>query len=359
MNKPTDESLDIDDFDVEDLEEDDVLPEDSWDEFEDETGVAGAGAENPERGQARSFVQKYFVFIVAGVVVVFGGLLLIGLTGGKKQPAPQTEIQADDTGAEQDIVELADEASMPPMPAPITTMPEENAQAPADAEALTPMPEEARLNEAALSDFDFSELPQVPGNVAPEDTQDKAALADRQDVASKDTPAAEKQISGDLESVMSKLETEEATPASEVATPAAPDNALTQKVMILEQEITGKDQKIEELQNSLAVLEKKIAALETEKAKLAAAQSKAKTPAPTRAAPAKVAAPKATAAPKEATNWVLRAAQPGRAIVAPQGSNDLRTVEIGNTLEGIGRVTAVEIESGRWVVRGTKGVLRQ
>lgn len=71
------------------------------------------------------------------------------------------------------------------------------------------------------------------------------------------------------------------------------------------------------------------------------------------------ATPKAPAAPKAVRQWTLRAASPGLAWIAPSASSqDLRQVEVGDTLPGVGRVTAIEMQGDAWTVRGTKGIIR-
>ena len=61
-----------------------------------------------------------------------------------------------------------------------------------------------------------------------------------------------------------------------------------------------------------------------------------------------------------AVKWVLKAAKPGVAWVAKKGSEDLRMVEIGDSLPGIGDVTAIiRDSSGAWAVEGTKGRISQ
>ncbi|MDE2029969.1 MAG: hypothetical protein KGI97_05315, partial [Alphaproteobacteria bacterium] len=79
------------------------------------------------------------------------------------------------------------------------------------------------------------------------------------------------------------------------------------------------------------------------------------------------AAPHKTArkAPRRATRhaaaprWILRAALPGQAWVATSAtSRDLHHLRVGDTLEGIGRVTAIEASGNGWIVRGTAGEIR-
>lgn len=66
------------------------------------------------------------------------------------------------------------------------------------------------------------------------------------------------------------------------------------------------------------------------------------------------------AAPVRKVEWVLRSARPGSALVSERGSNEMRTVAVGDTLAGIGKVTSIAADSqGRWVVNGTRGSIKQ
>lgn len=58
--------------------------------------------------------------------------------------------------------------------------------------------------------------------------------------------------------------------------------------------------------------------------------------------------------------WLLRSAKPGMAWVSQNGARELKTVSIGDVLPGVGKITLIsQDESGRWVVSGTKGFIRQ
>lgn len=143
--------------------------------------------------------------------------------------------------------------------------------------------------------------------------------------------------------------------------------------------------RIRELETRVAALEKDLAAA-TKRAedaeKQAAADKEAARKAGERAAKAEATAKTATAGtdnsgavpvrrarprpavaaekPAPAPRWVLKSAKPGVAWVAAPGSNELKAISVGETLPGIGRVTAVAKDSGgRWVVSGTKGMVSQ
>ncbi|QQG36451.1 MAG: hypothetical protein HYS17_01270 [Micavibrio aeruginosavorus] len=56
-------------------------------------------------------------------------------------------------------------------------------------------------------------------------------------------------------------------------------------------------------------------------------------------------------------SWVLRSAQPGVAMVSSKKTGDMKTVRVGDLLPGIGRITSIDKQGGRWVVLGTQGSL--
>ncbi|MDD3371335.1 MAG: hypothetical protein PHE27_05860, partial [Alphaproteobacteria bacterium] len=61
----------------------------------------------------------------------------------------------------------------------------------------------------------------------------------------------------------------------------------------------------------------------------------------------------------EAVAWVLRAAAPGQGWIAADASTaELKKVSIGDTVPGIGKITAIEPQGDSWVVRGTKGTIQ-
>ncbi len=67
-----------------------------------------------------------------------------------------------------------------------------------------------------------------------------------------------------------------------------------------------------------------------------------------------------SAKPVLKSNWELRGAQPGQAMVSTKGGKgDIRTVFVGDTLSGVGRITAITRTPSGWVVRGTNGTLHQ
>jgi intracellular multiplication protein IcmG len=42
-------------------------------------------------------------------------------------------------------------------------------------------------------------------------------------------------------------------------------------------------------------------------------------------------------------------------MLVPSGGGEMKTVAVGDTLSGIGRIKSIQMEGGRWVVQGTTG----
>ncbi len=73
---------------------------------------------------------------------------------------------------------------------------------------------------------------------------------------------------------------------------------------------------------------------------------------------APVAAPAPTAG--KVIQWQLRSAQPGRATLSQQGSQEMRNVGVGDEVPGLGRILSIaQGADGRWVVRGSMGSAAQ
>lgn len=52
--------------------------------------------------------------------------------------------------------------------------------------------------------------------------------------------------------------------------------------------------------------------------------------------------------------WELRSAQDSRAMIAKQGSGDMVSVQVGETVPSLGKITAIHKTAEGWVVQGTK-----
>jgi hypothetical protein len=60
-----------------------------------------------------------------------------------------------------------------------------------------------------------------------------------------------------------------------------------------------------------------------------------------------------------AGSWQLRGTSQGKAWFSKAGSQELVVVTVGDTVPGIGKISSIEFEGGRWVVRGSQGTAAQ
>jgi hypothetical protein len=155
----------------------------------------------------------------------------------------------------------------------------------------------------------------------------------------------------------------------------------------LQKSLDAKTKEIGQLNDQVADLEKQLA---DAKAAVEAAQAAAETakqeavesikaapkePAPVAEAPKEEPAPvKAAEAPvkpkpiqaataktessaplAKVMSWEMKAAQPGKAVLSSKSTGDTRNVEVGDTVEGLGKITMIAKENGHWTVKGTKG----
>ncbi|MBL8639021.1 MAG: hypothetical protein JNK24_01570 [Alphaproteobacteria bacterium] len=68
---------------------------------------------------------------------------------------------------------------------------------------------------------------------------------------------------------------------------------------------------------------------------------------------------RSTARVAGSNKWILKGAQSGQAILGSLGHDDLRTVTVGETVSGLGRITSIERTASGWVVQGTSGSVSQ
>lgn len=70
---------------------------------------------------------------------------------------------------------------------------------------------------------------------------------------------------------------------------------------------------------------------------------------------------KAKTAPSSnpAPNWTLKSAKPGRAVLANKATGDYKTVSVGDTVAGIGRITLISETPSGWIVKGTQSSIKE
>jgi peptidoglycan hydrolase CwlO-like protein len=425
-NKPKgtgdDDIFEGEDFDLENFDDEDDIASESWDEFDDAGDTAAPALSKKEQKKAakaakktaapidpanKTFLQKNFNLIAIAAVGLLAVTFVAGqmLMGGAPAPSDQTAegLQADPNAP----AELAD-GDLPPMPAPINTMPGEapaadiTAGTPVELEgALTPMPDVSTESTAELPELNIEEVPATPPGETPEvpvaefelTAPEQTALAPQEDIQPEPLTPAEQSPdifdtaapSPEAPAVQEEPVVEE-TPAPEAVVAAAPVDttavdAVSSRVSALEGElqninsslsdkISSTDAKIDSLQQSIASLERSISELANRPAPAAApapAESSQSEPAsavqepplqaPVEKPAVKPSAPKASS--QTSTQWQLRSAQPGKASVSAKDSDDLKTVEVGDNLTGIGKITFIGQENGKWVIKGTKGRITQ
>lgn len=213
---------------------------------------------------------------------------------------------------------------------------------------------------------------------APQDTQQ----ADTSAVAAADEFFGTPATPADTPVTAPVVETEVAAPVTSIKAPAetaavaatadtAAVKALEKKIGDLEKSLadlrknTATKADIDALKASLAKIEKAAAAApaattKTESVKAEKTETKAAAPEEAKPAPVKKATTTATKTPVARKSWVLRSAKPGMAWISEKGSGEIKTIAVGDTVTGIGKVTAIaKDDSGRWVVSGTQGKINQ
>ncbi len=245
--------------------------------------------------------------------------------GDLPMPAPMAQAEAPDV-TEAPVVPRS------PRPEPV--------------EGLIPMPE--RLGEASVE----------KDNDEPADPV--RATGDKLAVQSVETPADTVNMNDDRPEAVSAVSASQAKVQSgDVAQLNEKLDRITDRLGQIESNLDQLDDlqtSVTKLENRLATLEKAPKNNDVSSAVKSAPRSVEKT------APARTAAKPASkpVAPQSGTaSWVLKSAQPGQAMVARKGGDDMYSVTVGENLDGIGKVTGIFVENGRWVVQGSAGRISQ
>ncbi len=252
--------------------------------------------------------------------------------------------------------------STPDVPVIEAPKPEEVAALPAPAEPVvqTPPQQAEPVPAPAPQAPVVTESPQTAEKVAEvaASVQSVKALADASNAEIEQNRKAVETLESKIDTLLKRMEQVETRVTAPRETNAPADPQLAQTVESLKKEIA-------------ALKERPAPAPAAPKAAPKAEEdADFDEPAPVKAKPA----PKKTAKPKaepkaqqtaSATTakakgrWELRAAQPGRAWVSRSGERDMKSVEVGASLPGIGQVTAITYSNNRWAVIGTQGRIDQ
>lgn len=388
-NPPEDEDID-DDLDI-----DDDFDDLDWDDFDDDEEEEGTDENSaapqppkepiekpaPTNGGERTFLQKHFnlIAITVGAIFIGGWLLLVmgGDDSGSPQPSAEAPIIED--GNDQMLAELPqtpqdnsgflsdqqklqrfEEAAKrgdPPMPVPLAPTEE--------IDALTPLPEEE--NEVSDADTVASLDEPLFSDDAEIKTSAPAEPVEQIDTMNNVQPVQE--------NAQSNAEIERLTKTNDTLNQELADikgemrkseeefmRALQEKnsnIGILSENVSKLESEVKSLKSQLKNLK------ETKTETQAKQPTKTPDPAPKSVQPkpkpvVKAPAPKTVAPqPHVPKNWVLRSAQPGKAIVSLENSSDTRTVQVGDKLDGIGQINAIGIKDGKWVISGSSGKITQ
>jgi len=138
---------------------------------------------------------------------------------------------------------------------------------------------------------------------------------------------------------------------------ALPADALAKldKIETLIDRLDGIEARLGDINDQQDSIQKRLNAIE-EKPSQPSRTSRPATTTKTTSKPSRTVAP----APKTAAPvWELKSAQPGQAMVSEKGKSDMVSIAVGDTLKGMGRITSISSQTGRWVVQGTQGRITQ
>lgn len=358
-----------------DIMEDDFTEEESWDEFADESEQTGKGAKAQDTPlKERTYLQKNFnVIVISVVAVLVVGWLLVKLSA---PPASQAPAPVDNTAAQ----------NSDGTPQEREEEPEEKTEKPqgflANPEFLDiGAPESASVPELVS----LQETVPMPSPIAPE----LEPLPEEESFAEKEPDFSAQPIAQPVHSAVDMPEEVPEEPFLMQDTAAAPQAAPqnfareeeieTLRTRIdelgdeLSQNRTDLNKKIENLTEMVAILTEKIDESKNlmekgEENKKIKPQEQKKLainpPIPEKKAdlpPQKDFSSQKTANIPTRTypTWQLRAAQPGKALISQTGKAEFRTIQLGDTLPGLGRVLSITQKNGRWVVRGTESSIYQ
>ncbi len=411
-----DEAVDDFAYEEEALEEEGAFSEEEgWDENYEE------GDETPADGPSKPAKKKgglFNIILIAAAVLGGGGFIYFKVLSPAATPAPAMVAEAPPVPepVQQVQTQTAPAAPVAVVPAPAETAeaspllptPDMNASVPASVTESAPAPIPAPVAETALQQpFEVSSAPPMPAPItAPDATVPaasdgfNAALPTAKDVmiASPQAVSVEsvlalppeglsaevlKGIEQKLSVLITRLDTFEGriTNLESGLHQMSSTVASVQSAPAPTVDLSAVNTAIQSLEKKMAEVEA-VATAGADIQQAAPAEKPVFVPAPaapvaskevvteapeakvpeaetpqTQSAPVAV-APKPTPAPAKAVvTWVLRSAQPGSAMVAPQSGGDMRSVKVGDTLSGLGRIVSIEMEGSRWVVRGTQGSL--
>ncbi len=349
---PGDDSFDVgfeDDLDI-DVDAVDEFPAEDWDEgFEESTEAAPAPIKKRKLLSGKSLLVILGVFVLAAGWMLLGGNKTAKLPEGSEMPpADETPLQAGETAGNN--------GDMPPMPAPINAGGEETA-------ATEAAPDEDATQDSLLN---VPKVPAVPADRRLSEVDVNAPPASTQPVPVQDSaPAAADNSAG----LLAEKEKEMADKLTALEKSwqerfAAMETDLKQKAQAAEDQLAqaenksgGTDTAMKNLQEENAALKTQIETLKAEQQTADAAMKAVQADAQKAREEASATQPATAPAQKAEDLWILRSAQPGKALISQKGSDVMQSIKTGDAVPGLGTVLSIKFDKGRWIVTGTEGTL--
>lgn len=234
----------------------------------------------------------------------------------------------------------AEQGEQPPMPAPVQA-----GEAAMPRSPLTPMP-----SAEAPPPMDITaDMPVIKSTGVKENHGAESALLPKaQDIAIGETPAP---VAAPADNAAGEKLAAELSQMNEML------ESLSDRMSDLENKVDNaknSSSDLKEIKTALAKLENRVDAMGGESP---APRDVARPSSPRAVAPAPSAAK--PAAVSAAKGWILKAAQPGRAIVTRMGSDETYSVSVGDKLDGIGKISSIAQQDGKWIVVGATGKIVQ
>ncbi len=374
------------------------------DEWNDDVSEIGSDRKQPQPKKKKSKLTLFYV-IVAIVVLLFGSLILLGSgADAPQQPtgseavnsvnntenpapaAPPTEQQSvqpnttdvpsqevkvveggesaspsqnqlgimDDPNIVQQYSDKTNEFSIDLNNAPPQKAPETAEQSPVDtpASAPTPVPAPALENEPVPSGIkpkDFAEVvtpdlkpvsdfpsiesikkPDVPEVAAPQ------AAAPEEVKLQNDSDVAQK-LSGALERI-EELEKNMQSKTDELAEQSKLLSEKSSRIVELEARLAERSENV-------SVIEKPVVRKNSPKVQVNVQSIERVTPVKPKMSPA--------------SQWTLKSATSKKATIYNKSTSDLKTIAVGETVDGLGRILNISEKNSRWVVTGTKASISE
>jgi len=382
------------DASFDEFEEDEDFDE-SWDESEEDAPLKAASAKLSALASGapkkKGFVQKNFNVIVLSGAVVIAGFFIFPMFGGNKTTpvVPASSDTLADKSPDVVITPENQEASsseLPPMPVPmdgaVSAPPADTSSA-----ALTPMPGEEPATSQPVETAEAPLPVAEPAAAVPDSAPVPPPEAVAEDVLlapPSETPAADAPVpAAEVVPAPAPSEPEKKDVASAVEAvsevPVEPENiTVKDDVQAAIEASIPADKPVEKTpvsdvapektetvppqpvaQEKMAEIIPSPAPVPEEKPVVRDVAEKAPPAVPAEKTKPKKIKPVSVKKPKPAPSWTLRSAQTGKAVIALKGTQDLQSVAVGDTVKGLGRITAIEQENGVWIVRTTQGSVFQ